>query len=60
MKKLLLSLSLMFMTTLCPALADDQQDAIKFFNDYVKAANTYNPVIATLYAPDAKIIRQVV
>ena len=60
MKKFLLSLSLMFMTTLCPALADDQQDAIKFFNDYVKAANTYNPVIATLYAPDAKIIRQVV
>ena len=60
MKKVLLSLSLMFMTALCPALADDQQDAIQFFNDYVKAANTYNPVITTLYSPNAKIIRQVV
>lgn len=60
MKKLFISLSLLFMTTLCPALADDQQDAIKFFNDYVNAANTYSPVITTLYAPNAKIIRQVV
>lgn len=60
MKKILLAISLLFMTTLCPALADDKQDAIQFFNDYVKAANTYNPVITTLYSPNAKIIRQVV
>lgn len=60
MKKILLALSLLFMTTLCPALADDQQDALKFFNDYINAANTYNPVLTTLYSPNAKIIRQVV
>ena len=60
MKKILLTLSLLFITTLCPALADDKQDALQFFNDYVKAANTYNPIITTLYSPNAKIIRQVV
>lgn len=60
MKKLLITLSLLTMTTLCPALADDKDDVLQFFNDYVKAANTYNPVITTLYSPNAKIIRQVV
>lgn len=60
MKKIFISLSLLFMTTLCPALADDKQDALNFFNDYVKAANTYNPILPSLYSPDAKIIRQVI
>ncbi len=60
MKKLFITLSLLIMTTVCPAMADDKADAIQFFNDYVNAANTYNPVITTLYSPDAKIIRQVI
>ena len=60
MKKLTMILSLLLMITVCPAFADDKEDAIQFFNDYVKAANTYNPVITTLYSPNAKIIRQVV
>lgn len=40
--------------------ADDKQEALNFFNNYVKAANTYNPVITEMYSPSAKIIRQVV
>jgi len=59
MKKIILMLT-MFFLALTPAFADDKADAIRFFNDYVKAANTYNPVITTLYSPNAKIIRQVV
>lgn len=60
MKKILLSIMLLIIASVCPVLADDQQDALQFFNDYVKAANTYNPVITTLYSPNAKIIRQIV
>ncbi len=42
------------------SLAATSQDALNFFNKYVSAANSYNPIITTMYAPDAKIIRQVV
>lgn len=41
-------------------LADDKQDALNFFNYYVKSANSYDPVIGSMYSPKAKIIRQVV
>ena len=34
-------------------------EALNFFNNYVKAANSYQPVIASMYAPNAKIIRVV-
>ena len=34
-------------------------EALNFFNNYVKAANSYQPVIASMYAPNAKIIREV-
>ena len=34
-------------------------EALNFFNSYVKAANSYQPVIASMYAPNAKIIREV-
>ena len=40
--------------------ADDKQEALAFFDTYVKSANTYNPVITEMYSPSAKIIRQVV
>lgn len=60
MKKMVLTLAVLFMATLCPVLADDKQEALDFFNKYVEAANTYNPVITTLYSPSAKIIRQVI
>lgn len=62
MKKLLSILMVfgIFFTTGLRAFADDSQEALKFFNSYVAAANSYNPVITTLYSPNAKIIRQVV
>lgn len=40
--------------------ASDSQEALKFFNSYVSAANSYSPTVATMYSPNAKIIRQVV
>ena len=59
MKKLILSiLSLLIFAGM--SFAATSQDALNFFNSYVSAANSYNPVITTMYAPDAKIIRQVV
>ena len=42
------------------AFADDAQEALKFFNSYVAAANSYSPAVATMYSPNAKIIRQVI
>lgn len=42
------------------AFADDLSDSKAFFNSYVNAANTYSPTIPNFYAPNAKIIRQVV
>ena len=59
MKKIILSLMTLCLVSLS-ALADDKQEALEFFNSYVKAANTYNPVITEMYSPSAKIIRQVI
>lgn len=62
MKKLLsiLMLLIMSMAVGLKAFADDAQEALKFFNGYVTAANSYSPAVAAMYSPDAKIIRQVV
>lgn len=59
MKKILLSF-FVYMLMVISVFADDKQEALNFFNNYVKAANTYNPVITEMYSPSAKIIRQVV
>ena len=59
MKKLLSILFVLIITGLS-VLADDAQEALKFFNSYVSAANSYSPTVATMYSPSAKIIRQVV
>jgi len=59
MKKIIYTLlTLMFVSI--SVFADDRQGAINFFNNYVKAANTYSNTIAAMYSPKAKIIRQVV
>ena len=60
MKKIILTLAIIFTTALCPAFADDKQEALDFFNKYIEAANTYSPIITTLYSPNAKIIRQII
>lgn len=59
MKKLLSILFILIVTGLS-AYAGNSQEALKFFNSYVSAANSYSPTVATMYSPSAKIIRQVV
>ncbi len=59
MKKLLMILALLSVFSLC-VYADNKDDALQFFNDYVNAANTYSTTIPDFYSPSAKIIRQVV
>lgn len=59
MKKFLSILIVMLVTGLA-TFASDSQEALKFFNSYVSAANSYSPTVATMYSPNAKIIRQVV
>ena len=59
MKNILLSLiALAFALT--PAFADDKQEAIDFFNNYVNAANSYSNTVGEMYSPSAKIIRQII
>ena len=59
MKKFLLLLSI-FCLTVTTVFADDLTDVRKMFDNYIQAANTYNPNIPDFYSPNAKIIRQVV
>lgn len=59
MKKILLSF-IVFTAISLSVLADDKQEALDFFNNYVKAANSYSTTIPDMYSPSAKIIRQVV
>lgn len=40
--------------------ANDQQDALNFFNNFVNASNNYSPVLLKMYSDDARIIRQIV
>ena len=42
------------------ALAEDKEDALKFFYNYINAANTYSKELPEMYSDDAKIIRQVI
>ena len=62
MKKFLsiLSLFTILFSVGVKAFADGAQDALNFFNNYVKAANSYSTEVGTMYSPSAKIIRQVV
>ena len=59
MKKILLSLLVIAFSVL-NVMADEKQEAVDFFNKYIRAANTYSESIGSMYAKDAKIIRQVV
>ncbi len=59
MKKTLVAIIALSCITLS-ALANNKEDAEKFFHHYVNAANNYSPEIAQMYSPSAKIIRQVV
>ena len=59
MKKILL-LILSLILCAVPVFADDAAEAVAQFNKYVQAANSYSNTIESMYAPNAKIIRQVV
>jgi len=59
MKRVLLSVITFTFISLA-VFADSKQEAMTFFNNYVNAANNYSDAIGSMYAPNAKIIRQVV
>lgn len=58
MKKFLLTLVILIIGM--GAFANDQQEALNFFNNYVQASNTYSSSILNMYSSDAKIIRQII
>ena len=57
-KRLLLTLFILILGI--GVFAADQDDALKFFNSFIYASNTYSPTVPELYSDNAKIIRQVV
>ena len=59
MKKILLTLIALTFVSLS-VFADEKQEALNFFNNYVDSANNYSSTVAEMYSPTAKIIRQVV
>lgn len=59
MKKIL-SLLIIILCSTTQVFADDSETVKTKFNNYVNAANTYNPSLVNFYSPNAKIIRQVV
>lgn len=59
MKKFLFVLILLILFII-PCYAGTQADALKFFDSYVNAANTYSNNLLDYYSPNAKIIRVVV
>ena len=59
MRKILLYI-FMFLFFPAPVFADENQEALDFFNKYIGAANSYSSEVTSMYAPNAKIIRQVI
>ena len=59
MKKILLTIFTVLFISLS-VFADDKQEALKAFNNYIQLANSYKTEVTTFYTPDAKIIRQVI
>ena len=59
MKKILLMILTVLFVSLS-VLADDKQEALNAFNNYIQLANSYKTEVTTFYTPNAKIIRQVI
>ncbi len=59
MKKLFI-LILIALFSMLPAFAGTSEEALKFFDSYVNAANNYSNNLLDYYSPNAKIIRVVV
>lgn len=62
MRKFLLFLftGLFFLSGAAVFADTEEQDALKFFKQYINAANNYSPELVQMYSPEAKIIRQVI
>lgn len=58
MKKFLLTLIVLIFGL--SAFAGEKEDALNFFNNFVKASNSYSSSLPEMYSSNAKIIRQVV
>jgi len=58
MKKIILTLFVLIFGL--SAFAGEQEDALKFFNNYINASNTYSSSLLKMYSDSAKITRQVV
>ncbi len=58
MKKLLLTF--IFLMLGLGVFANEQQEALNFFNSFIQTSNNYGTSLLDMYSDDAKIIRQVV
>lgn len=58
MKKFLLTLFILIFGL--SAFAGEKEDALNFFNNFVKASNGYNNSLPDMYSSNARIIRQVI
>lgn len=59
-KKIILMFVLIFGFAIAPVNADELSDVQAFFENYIKAANSYSKTLVNYYQPDAKIIRVVI
>ena len=59
MKKIILSIFLLFTGMAAFAVEGTQTEALNFFKSYINAANTYSASLLGMYSGNAKIIRQV-
>ncbi len=60
MKKIILSIFLLFTGMAAFAVEGTQTEALNFFKSYINAANTYSASLLGMYSSNAKIIRQVI
>ncbi len=59
MKKAFLTIFTVLFISLS-VFADDKQEALNAFNNYIQLANSYKTEVTNFYTPNAKIIRQVI
>lgn len=58
MKKLLLTIMVLILGL--GVFAGEQDDALKFYNNFIQASNSYSTSVLNMYSDNAKIIRQVI
>lgn len=58
MKKIILTIMALMLGL--SVFANEQQEALGFFNKFVHASNTYSSTLLEMYSNDAKIIREIV